>query len=322
MRLEPILPAWRPGCILLLIALLLLGCASSAGGRSVDVHPLDRPALPMRIGVLDLEAALQIEGGTPAIGGLSALLVDGTALTALSDRGTLWQARLVEDSRGRLRGAIGWRALPLHQPAGGGRLDTEGLARLPDGALAVSQENEVPLLRLDPGDRRGMMQPLPFPPVLLKAPSNQKVEALADLPEGGLLMITEGLRGKERGTYVALVQRGGERIPLLYRPAEGFVATGADRVDQDLFIVERRVSILGGFESRVVLVDLGRTRLTAGAVVDGLELARLGTADVSENFEGIAARRAVDGSVLLYLVSDDNFSVLQRTLLLQLRWQG
>ena len=37
-----------------------------------------------------------------------------------------------------------------------------------------------------------------------------------------------------------------------------------------------------------------------------------------ENFEAIAARRGPDGRVLLYLLADDNFIALQRTLLLQL----
>jgi hypothetical protein len=38
---------------------------------------------------------------------------------------------------------------------------------------------------------------------------------------------------------------------------------------------------------------------------------------ISENFEGIAVRRAPDGGVLLYLLSDDNFTPLLRSLLLQ-----
>jgi len=32
--------------------------------------------------------------------------------------------------------------------------------------------------------------------------------------------------------------------------------------------------------------------------------------------EGVAARRGPDGETLVYLISDDNFHILQRTLLL------
>jgi len=35
-----------------------------------------------------------------------------------------------------------------------------------------------------------------------------------------------------------------------------------------------------------------------------------------DNFEGIAARRLSDGRVRLYVISDDNFSGRQRTLLM------
>ena len=47
----------------------------------------------------------------------------------------------------------------------------------------------------------------------------------------------------------------------------------------------------------------------------GREIARLGPTLTIDNMEGIAARRGARGETLLYLVSDDNFTVLQRTLL-------
>jgi hypothetical protein len=55
----------------------------------------------------------------------------------------------------------------------------------------------------------------------------------------------------------------------------------------------------------------------AGARVQGRELARLAWPALQENFEGIAVRPGADGRVLLYLISDDNFLPIQRTLLLQ-----
>ncbi|MGI9416734.1 MAG: hypothetical protein ACR2RA_02725 [Geminicoccaceae bacterium] len=40
--------------------------------------------------------------------------------------------------------------------------------------------------------------------------------------------------------------------------------------------------------------------------------------DIGENFEGIAARCALGGRILLYLLADDNFSFFRETLLVQL----
>jgi hypothetical protein len=60
-------------------------------------------------------------------------------------------------------------------------------------------------------------------------------------------------------------------------------------------------------------------RITAadGSTLDELRFAPPLTTD---NYEGIAALPRPDGSVRFYLISDDNFSRLQRTLLLAFDW--
>ena len=81
-----------------------------------------------------------------------------------------------------------------------------------------------------------------------------------------------------------------------------------------MYVLERRVS-LAGLAARIVALDTADIR--PGARLVGRELGTLAPPAMSENFEGIAARRAPDGGVLLYLLSDDNFVPLLRTLLLQ-----
>jgi hypothetical protein len=57
--------------------------------------------------------------------------------------------------------------------------------------------------------------------------------------------------------------------------------------------------------------------LREGARLDGKILADLSFHDANiDNMEGIAVRRGANGETLLYMLSDDNFSSLQRTLLL------
>ena len=48
-------------------------------------------------------------------------------------------------------------------------------------------------------------------------------------------------------------------------------------------------------------------------------IARLSNSLTIDNFEGIAARRNDAGETLIYILSDDNFSLLQRTLLFMFR---
>jgi len=61
--------------------------------------------------------------------------------------------------------------------------------------------------------------------------------------------------------------------------------------------------------------------IAPGARLNGEELAVIEDPLPIDNFEGVAARAAPDGSVLIYILSDDNFSAMERTLLLQFRWR-
>ena len=63
---------------------------------------------------------------------------------------------------------------------------------------------------------------------------------------------------------------------------------------------------------RVALADI-----VPGAILEGTILI---TADMGyqiDNMEGLSVHRAANGDIVLTLVSDDNFSFIQRTLLLQ-----
>ncbi len=59
-----------------------------------------------------------------------------------------------------------------------------------------------------------------------------------------------------------------------------------------------------------------------GALVDGKPLIVADLGYQIDNMEGIAVHRNADGETILTLVSDDNFSVLQRNLLLQFALVG
>ena len=57
-------------------------------------------------------------------------------------------------------------------------------------------------------------------------------------------------------------------------------------------------------------------------MVDGAQLIYADLGFQIDNMEGIAVHRSVSGETILTLVSDDNFSPLQRTLLLQFALVG
>jgi hypothetical protein len=307
------------------VLLALGGCA--AKGRAADqatvvAHPitLDEDAAAAELGPLRLEAAFVLGSADARFGGLSGLWLapDGTTMLAASDRGTLWRARLVHREGGQLAGLADWQAI---EPGGApgdpaGRFERDAEALAPDGAggLVIAYEGAHRLRRLALGALEAAATPLPALPGL-EEPGNAGIEALAPLPDGALLALAEGkltASGDLAGWYV----EGARARPLSYAASDGFAPTGADRLDDMIFVVERRFSLLGGFATRIVALPAAEVHPQARLVPRPVALLRPPL--VGENFEAIAARRGPDGRVLLYLLADDNFIALQRTLVLQL----
>jgi len=304
------------------VVLALGGCAAS--GRAADqpavlAHrmTLDDPAAAAEeLAPLQLEAAFVLGSADARFGGLSGLWLapDGMAMIAASDRGTLWRARLVHRADGRLVGFEGWQAIePGAAPGDPAGRDAEALAPGGPDGLVIAYEGAHRLRRLALGALDAPAAALPALPGL--EPSNAGIEALAPLPDGALLALAEG-KFTASGDLAAWYVEDERASPLSYAASDGFAPTGADRLDDIVFVVERRFSLLGGFATRVVALPAAEVR--PGARLIPRPLAVLRPPLVGENFEAIAARRAPDGRVLLYLLADDNFIALQRTLLLQL----
>jgi len=314
---------------ILLLLTLSGGCAVLSGAEpapsraSAVALDRERPGVDS-VGSLRFRGALELGGG--GIGGLSGLWVapDGGRFVAVGDTGLVATGGLEYDAAGRLSGATGLRGRPLPVEEGLSkrkrRTDAEELARLPDGGWLVSLERDHRILRYPSGENGpdGVPTPVPVPPsVAEETPANSGLESLTRLADGRFLTIEEGEDGapQERRAWVtrdaALPERRGDWLPLTYRAAPRFRPTGAAPLpDGGALVLERRVSLLGGWSSRIVRVAAADLR--AGAVIDGRELARLEAPLLNDNFEGIATRAGPAGEVLVYLVSDDNFSPLQR----------
>jgi hypothetical protein len=309
--------------------LSLLACQAHPAGTLVRASPVPlEEGAPdrMRLGELRFEAGFVLTSDDPRFGGLSGLWLasDGQQLMMVSDHGTLWRATL-EHEGDRLAGLADWSVAPLGRSAGdrSGRIDAESLAEDDAGGLIVAVEGPDPLRRIARGDPSAPAEPVPGVGQLVEAGAkagNAGIEALTDLPGGGLLALSEGVL-EAPGQLAGWRIENGQIAPLRYAVSDGFVPTGADWLDDTIYVVERRFSLLsGGFAARLMVLDAGQIR--EGALLAGHELARVAWPATTDNFEGIAVRRGSDGRTLLYLVSDDNFLPLQRTLLLQFSWAG
>lgn len=307
------------------------GCVAAAGGGGSQAGAIpvaldkQRPEVD-EIGALRFRGAIELPDGG-GLGGLSGLWVsgDGGRFLAVSDDGRTLAGQLSYDAEGRLAGAGGFvaRDLPLDDRKGrrGRWNDSEEVARLADGGWLVSFERNHRILRYRSGAERpdGEPERLPTPLGLEGAPSNGGVEAIAALADGRLFAIEEGDDdgAVERRAWIgkAGLKARGDWQALTYRVAPRFRPTGAAPLpDGGALVLERRVSLLGGWASRIVHVAADALR--PGAVIDGVELARLEPPLLVDNFEGIAVRPGPGGDTMVYIVSDDNRSALQRTYLM------
>jgi hypothetical protein len=286
--------------------------------RPVLLHSFN-PSLT-RVGRLEYRGGLQIASPDERFGGLSGLLVsaDGRRLTAISDRGYWIEAKLVYDGNGVLSGIGEASIKQLRAPKGrfiarSAARDAEALALAAVGKGVIVSFEMRPKLWLYPASG-GIPVLLKSPPGIEKVPENEGVEALTGLADGRLLALTEssGTAGSTLGWV------GGERTSwstVTWLTNEGFRPTGAATLpDGDVLVLERRVLPPG---ARIRLLKASDIRL--GAVLDGQEIARFEGMLTFDNMEGIDARLSEGGESLVYLLSDDNYSFLQRTLLLMFR---
>ncbi len=292
-----------------------------------------RDTTQTHFGALRFRGGLVLTSSHREFGGISALRVnaDGARFIAVSDKGNWLRGRLVYRGSAPISIADAEMA-PVLGPDGrpvnrrrGGWYDTEALAD-DGGTLYVGIERANEILRFDYGKDglRARGQPIALPPGIKGLPHNKGIECLVVPPRGLPLA----------GTLIAISERGldsaGNIQGFLIAPSGG--SFGVKRTDEfdvsdcavtprgDLLILERRFSWTRGLAIRIRRVPLAR--VAPRAVIDGQELIFADMGAQIDNFEGLSVHRAADGALVLTLISDDNFSPLQRTVLLQFTLPG
>jgi hypothetical protein len=310
------------------------GVLAHAEPVTVSALPLDFDAEhPERkeFGKLIYRGGVSLFANSPSFGGYSALAIDpsGKTLLAISDAGTWLRATLDHDGR-VLKGVsnavigpiLGDGGKPLHDDA---KRDSEGLTLVdgtPSGGVAyVSFERNQRIMRYpftadSFGPPKGQIQ---LPAEAKQLDANRGVEALAVLRDGKL-----------KGTLVALPERlatkagdlqgwligGPTPGGIALKRLEGFDITDAAALpDGGILVLERRFRYSEGIKMRIRRVSA--SEIKRGALIEGDVLLEATDSLNIDNMEGIAAHQAASGETIITLISDDNFSALQRTLILQ-----
>jgi hypothetical protein len=219
--------------------------------------------------------------------------------------------------------------VPLRGPdgallSGGNNVDSEGLARTPDGRM-VSLERNHRLLRLsDASVFRG--QASSAGPNLIGFEGlepNGGMEALVALPDGRFLASAEYGRG-DQGPEAKLkapfwifgLNQAGPIAPLgTFQNSGGYGVTEARVMDGDLWLLKREYDPATQI-NKARLERCPLASVVSGAPVCTLEMT-LEPPFVMDNYEGMEIfKQAGTGDLYFYILSDDNFSATQRTILL------
>jgi hypothetical protein len=332
------------------------GTASEAGEtiailtKPVPLQPLNPSRT--KIGELTFVAGFQLTSPDKRFGGLSGIdVLDNGNLLAVSDQGDFVWIDLGKDgltpTAARISSMRNAKGNLLRGKAEG---DSEGLA-VNDGVALVSFERDHRVLTFDLGRcgaaARGA--PIVFGSFGLPLPGAFKDAKIAVGDNEGAepLAVT-----RDWYLFTGIETKVGHLSPLSARPIEAApdfglrVGAGAPEfVGLDVvpstkgggavraFSLHRSFSALAGNAITIAETDfhryLDQTRLPRRIVSDidershyrfketgRRELAKLNLFLTIDNFEGIAAKELPSGRVRLFVVSDDNFSANQRTLLM------
>jgi hypothetical protein len=202
-----------------------------------------------------------------------------------------------------------------------GWYDTEAIAE-DDGTLYVTIERVHQIVRFN-YRKEGLVargRPVAVPPGLRALPANKGLEALVFVPKGlplagTLIAISEHSLDKS-GNLAAFLIGGPSAGSFAVKRSSNYDITDAALLPGGyILVLERKFSWTGGLAVRMRRIALAE--IMPGVLADGPVLFEADLGYEIDNMEGLSVHRSPSGETVLTLISDDNFSPLQRTLLLQ-----
>ncbi len=289
-----------------------------------------------RFGALEFIGGLALTSRYQPFGGISGLHIepDGGKFIAVTDKGSWLRGRIVyKDGKPdgiaepEMAPILGLDGKPL---ATRKWYDAESLTES-GGYFYIGIERVNRIVRFDLR-REGLGargEEVAVPPDFKTFGNNKGLECLTSPPKGAplagrLIAIAEHSLDKDGNhrAYVLAGSAGGQHVARfsVKRIGDFDISDCAILPPGDLLLLERSFSFAKGVGMRIRRVPL--STIVEGAVVDGAALIEADLAYQIDNMEGIAVHRNARGETIFTLVSDDNFSPIQRNLLLQFRLVG
>ncbi len=255
------------------------------------------------------DSVLTLRGESDDFGGFSALHVfsGGIIFMALTDRGH-FQSGVLERENGRITGVNLSPLVPIldtkGQPLGSNNTDSEGLAIDADGAMFISFESNNRIMFHESQTSAGVF--LPKHPDFNTLQTNSGLEALAIDENDTIYAIPERSGELDRPFPVYRFQDGVWDTVLQIPRQPPFLMVGADIFDGKLYILERHLAGIAGFQTRI-------RRFTIGDILTNEQTLLTTRRGQFDNLEGISVWQDSDGQIRTTLISDDNFNFFQRS---------
>lgn len=284
-----------------------------------------------RFGALRYVGGIEYSSPNEALGGISGIRVleGGQRFLAVSDKGGWFTGHISRGEAGNITGIQNAKIAPLRNKKGKiitskKKGDAEGIEIVGDQVfVSFERKHRVRNYQLDLDNLDATARSFRSSMKNIGLPNNKGLEAITVLevrdvnrPLKARMAIfsenslddSENIRGfvsKKRKWKEFAVRKIGE-----------FKITDATLVPSgDILILERQFSISSG--PRVRIRRLDASKIVPGALVDGEILFEAGLDFEIDNLEGMSAWVNDQGQTILTIVSDNNFSFLQRSLMLE-----
>ncbi len=331
----------RLSAILLSAALAVLAATpAGAGDPEVETGEVTARVLrafrigssETRFGAFEFVGGLELTSGLSHLGALSGFrFIDGgTSFIGVTDTGFWYRGAVERDAEAKPSGISRFEMHPIPDTDGvysnnKGETDAEGLTVGPDGSLTVSFERRhriseygAPGSGLSPAFRGNLDFIVPE----RELRNNRGFETIAySAPDGPLAGARVAVSEKsidKAGNIFAAVLEGPRKGVFKVARSDKFDITDGDFLpDGDLLILERRFSMADSIGMRIRRIP--GAAIEAGATVDGAIVLEADFSYQIDNMEALDIWRSAAGETMVSLVSDDNRSLLQRTLYLEFR---
>ncbi len=310
----------RLACLAALVAIAPLPLAVHSAPQSVIATPIPLdPHDPGRTGIGRLRylGGWVLKGSDRRFGGISSMTLENGRFEMLSDGGVITRLRFTGAGP---QAEVAISELPAGPGDGTAKVDRDSESSTYDpvsGHVWAGFETANQIWRYTRGFAAA--EGHVAPEAMADWPGNEGAEAMVRLRDGRFLVFAE-TRTRKDGSHLALLfpgdpVEGAKPVEFGYRGPPHFAPTDAAELpDGRVIVLHRRFGVFAGFSAAITMIDPRAIR--AGGDVTGVPLATIAPPLNVDNMEALAIEPRPEGPVL-WIASDDNYFVGERTLLMK-----